>query len=478
MVTGGTATDYLQDSFSADTVLFDDTASGVGPITVSIPADVAPFAVTFNNSTRNYSVGGTGLITGTTGLNKDGIGTLSLTSANSFTGVVNLNAGTLSIVQDALGTSAANLNISGNATLVAAATQTLNRNLIVGTSGGTINVGGTDNLQLNGSTEGTTTLTKTGTGTLAITGTNGGVGNVGFTGTLDIQAGRVILSHRTGTTAGSGDLNATSILVQSGAAFQFGAFPAISGDNPDLPATTYITANTGSTVDWYVGESLGGFNLNGGALNFVAAGTTADGVTPNSFTSGTITGTAASLAFGGSAAVNKTTSGTVTITNAALNSAGGINILEGMISTDSAISNTGALTLGDVTTAGTLQLRHATAASFGKTVTLNAGGGAIDVQNAAGDITWSAVISGAGSLTKAGAGNLTLTAVNTYTGDTTVSGGRLITGNITGPGNTTASAAGTSVAPTLIATDIDQTALTINNGAYVRIARVEPAPVW
>ena len=42
-----------------------------------------------------------------------------------------------------------------------------------------------------------------------------------------------------------------------------------------------------------------------------------------------------------------------------------------------------------------------------------------------GDNTISGIVSGDGSLTKAGSGTLTLSATNTYTGDTTISAGTL-----------------------------------------------------
>ena len=43
-----------------------------------------------------------------------------------------------------------------------------------------------------------------------------------------------------------------------------------------------------------------------------------------------------------------------------------------------------------------------------------------------GDDTISGIVSGDGSFTKAGSGTLTLSATNTYTGDTTISAGKLI----------------------------------------------------
>jgi fibronectin-binding autotransporter adhesin len=68
------------------------------------------------------------------------------------------------------------------------------------------------------------------------------------------------------------------------------------------------------------------------------------------------------------------------------------------------------------------------------------------------------------------ASSLNSTVNVTNVGTLSVTGTAQSVGNISGAGSTTVSSAGNSTTPSLIAKDIDQTALTINNGAYVRIA--------
>ena len=60
-----------------------------------------------------------------------------------------------------------------------------------------------------------------------------------------------------------------------------------------------------------------------------------------------------------------------------------------------------------------------------RAVTLNSGGGTFQVDNVATNLTIEGVVSGPGSLTKAGPGTLSLSGNNTYTGGTTLIGGIL-----------------------------------------------------
>ncbi len=74
-------------------VTFDDSATGT--TTANISAAVAPTSVTFNNSTKNFTITGTAGIGGAATVLKQGTGTVTMSSANSYTGLTTLENGKL-----------------------------------------------------------------------------------------------------------------------------------------------------------------------------------------------------------------------------------------------------------------------------------------------------------------------------------------------------------------------------------------------
>ena len=189
----------------ADTVRFEGAGSGV----VELTADVAPASVTVNSETTDYtfsSANGSG-ITGTGILVKSGGSTLTLASANSFSGGVTLSAGGLRVGDDAaLGSGTLALNGGVFAASDASARSlsnavTLGGDMTLGAAGsGALTVSG--NVDLTGSVRvlavdsdvtlsGVVSnggLTKSGNATLTLSGVNT------FAGALTVAAGTLDIS--------------------------------------------------------------------------------------------------------------------------------------------------------------------------------------------------------------------------------------------------------------------------------------------
>jgi fibronectin-binding autotransporter adhesin len=94
-----TPTTYRQ----GNPVMFDDSAAGT--TTVNLGTTVNPGKVAFANSTLNYTLTGTGKISGSAGLLKDGAGTVTIanTGGNNYTGVTVITNGVLSVTNLANG---------------------------------------------------------------------------------------------------------------------------------------------------------------------------------------------------------------------------------------------------------------------------------------------------------------------------------------------------------------------------------------
>lgn len=78
--------------YEMDKVLFDDTATG--PTTITLSGAITPETVEFNNTTLDYTLQGSP-ISGSTGLVKNGTGTVTILADSTYAGGTTINAGTL-----------------------------------------------------------------------------------------------------------------------------------------------------------------------------------------------------------------------------------------------------------------------------------------------------------------------------------------------------------------------------------------------
>jgi len=310
--------------------------------------------------------------------------------------------------------------------------------------GGTIALDTTAGDQLHyGTFGGRGTILKTGPGTATLTANNP------HTGTLQINQGTLVVSDPGAGAGTAGDIDSEAIVVNSGGVFQFGE-GGVSGENPDLPNSTYLVINPGGVVNWRVGEQIGGTHLQGGTLNMAGGAPSNYGLTPGIWTHGTLTGTAntpgGSINTGGTGTIIKNTAGTVTVTGDARIGVA-VTIEEGTIAYASANNLNGqAVTLGTSGgKTGTFEYQGATPpAARGGTFTY-AGTGVVRVTQADANLTLSGVQAGAGSLTKDGPGTLTLTGNNTLGGGVNVSAGMLLVNG------QTAANSGTGTGPVSVA---------------------------
>ncbi|MGA2059429.1 MAG: autotransporter-associated beta strand repeat-containing protein [Thermoguttaceae bacterium] len=246
-----------------DSVTFGDTYVGATPpaiTTVTLNTTVAPTSVTFNNSVQNYTLGGTGGISGATSLVKSGSGTLTITMTNSannsYSGGTVINGGILSISDDNnVGADAGRITINktGVSQAVLQTTATLGfaviRPMTIGSGGGAIQVASGTTLTFNPNAA--TSATCDFEGPLAVTGD--GALTVNLAGTPIVGAGASMSIGGTSTlnvggsdpfTNGSTHMSVTNngaLNITSGSK----TVGALSGTgNTTLSASTQLTATS------------------------------------------------------------------------------------------------------------------------------------------------------------------------------------------------------------------------------------------
>jgi fibronectin-binding autotransporter adhesin len=163
-----------------DTVIFDDT--GAPNTTVNLVGSLYIGRMVVDASS-DYTLGGSGVISGPGGVEKRGEATVRLSGEHEYTGPTRIDSGTLEIPglknggqSSAVGASSgdpSNLVLNGGTLRLTGTSSSSNRGMTVGAKGGTINLAGTSShLALSGNITGEGLLTKTGNGNLTLSAAN------------------------------------------------------------------------------------------------------------------------------------------------------------------------------------------------------------------------------------------------------------------------------------------------------------------
>ncbi len=455
---------YQQTGSFGDAVVFADALSGASPITVTVNAQPTPASVTVNGA-KNFTFAGAGGIAGSAALTKSGSGTLTLNTANTFAGGLNLNGGTTVFSSLAnLGSGA--ISFSGGALQFASGNvEDLSvRTITFNAGGATINDGGnTLSFQKPIGSGGAGGLTKLGAGTLTLNGTNT------YSGNTVISAGTLALGATTYLS------NTPAIIISSGATFDVVNSPLALVNQVLAGGGTLngsVSLGAGATLSPATNSATGTLTVNsgdvsfdGGTLAFDLSTTAKDELVINgnlalnsgtlqlnvsgSLTNGSyklISYTGALLSGAGSAP-NLTVAGFEQAGKAAVLSDATPNEIRLIVGDVAADALTWRGTGSDWDLAGSVNwLRSGSPWAFtnGSFVTFNdSGANAPSVNltdavqpstvtvNATADYTFSGAgkISGPTTLTKSGSGTLNILTANNNTGATTINAGTVRVGN-------------------------------------------------
>ena len=348
-------------------------------------------------STSGFSVfNGTisAILDGSAGLTKSGDGTVTLSGANTYTGVTTINAGTLSVATINNGGTSGNLGaaskapaklVLGGGTLqYTGATASTNRSFTL-TNGTTSTIDVTaNNLTILGAGANTTgALTKTGAGTLTFSGANS------YTGLTTISGGTLAYGANNALSTGAVTLNDASAVLALGTwTDSVGAVTLTDGSITGTGTGTLTSTSGFSVVNGTISAILDGsvgFSKSGDGMVTLSGANTYTGIT-------TISG--GTLRAANSTALGTNALGTIVNSGATLELVGGIEIVnENLTLSGSGFASGGAL----CNVSGNN--------SYGGPVTLS---GATRINSASGILTLNSSINGSHALNINGSGSVIL----------------------------------------------------------------------
>jgi autotransporter-associated beta strand protein len=385
-----------------DSVVFDDQ-----PATnrITLVGTLRPTTTSFNNNSVAYTIAGTGRITGSGQLNLLGTGSLIIANSgsNDFTGGLNIN-GTLQVGN---GSTAGNLGSGGI---------TNNGSLIFNRSG---------SLTVNNVITGSGAVTNNGPGIVTLGGANSYAGETFVSqGTLRTGTGTALGTANAGTTISSGatldvnsqNLSAEPVTVSGSGVTNGGAIVNLGTAQQNALQFVTLTGNTvfGGTGRWDIRGTLASLSTSGNGYNLTKVG-------PNQFS---LVGATVDPALG-NINVQSGTFSVETTTTTLGNNANSLTIAPGATLQlfNATVAFDKVFLLNGTGTNTTLNVASGEANNIIGPVTLT--GGCI-VNCAAGTaLAISGPVGGTGSLTKNGAGLLSLSGTTTYSGNCTINNGTL-----------------------------------------------------